>query len=140
MSTELFPIIQPPVTQQSNSFPLYREVAWNFEIGKPIFKNGSPVIVTGREAIQTWVYKALLTQRARYEIYTHNFGSDLETLIGENYSIHTKRAEAIRYVKEALQINPYITEITNIKVQFKLGDLSISATVITVYGEVSVNV
>ena len=138
--TDLFPIIQPEVVQAETELPLYREVKWEFEKGEPVFRGGEPVVAEGAEAIKTWVWKALVTERARYEIYSWNFGSEVESLIGQPYTDELKRAEAVRYVREALEINPYITEVTAASVDFDNGVLTIDVTVDTVYGEVQAHV
>lgn len=138
--TDLFPIIQPEVVQEETELPLYREVKWDFEKGEPVFRGGEPVVAEGAEAIKTWVWKALVTERARYEIYSWNFGSEVESLIGQPYTDELKRAEAVRYVREALEINPYITEVTAASVEFDNGVLTIDVTVDTVYGEVQAHV
>ena len=91
--TDLFPIIQPEVVQEETELPLYREVKWDFEKGEPVFRGGEPVVAEGAEAIKTWVWKALVTERARYEIYSWNFGSEVESLIGQPYTDELKRAE-----------------------------------------------
>ncbi|MBC3938290.1 DUF2634 domain-containing protein [Anaerotruncus massiliensis (ex Liu et al. 2021)] len=138
--TDLFPIIQPEAVQGGTELPLYREVKWDFEKGEPVFRGGEPVVVEGAEAIKTWVWKALVTERARYEIYSWDFGSEVESLIGQPYTDELKRAEAVRYVREALEINPYITEVTTASVDFDNGVLTIDVTVDTVYGEVQAHV
>ena len=138
--TDLFPIIQPEVVQEETELPLYREVKWDFEKGEPVFRGGEPVVAEGAEAIKTWVWKALVTERARYEIYSWDFGSEVESLIGQPYTDELKRAEAVRYVREALEINPYITEVTAASVDFDNGVLTIDVTVDTVYGEVQAHV
>ncbi|MFR9189844.1 MAG: DUF2634 domain-containing protein [Anaerotruncus massiliensis (ex Togo et al. 2019)] len=126
--------------QEETELPLYREVKWDFEKGEPVFRGGEPVVAEGAEAIKTWVWKALVTERARYEIYSWNFGSEVESLIGQPYTDELKRAEAVRYVREALEINPYITEVTAASVDFDNGVLTIDVTVDTVYGEVQAHV
>ena len=138
--TDLFPIIQPEGVQEETELPLYREVKWDFEKGEPVFRGGEPVVAEGAEAIKTWVWKALVTERARYEIYSWNFGSEVESLLGQPYTDELKRAEAVRYVREALEINPYITEVTAASVDFDNGVLTIDVTVDTVYGEVQAHV
>lgn len=138
--TDLFPIIQPEAVQEGTELPLYREVKWDFEKGEPVFRGGEPVVAEGAEAIKTWVWKALVTERARYEIYSWDFGSEVESLIGQPYTDELKRAEAVRYVREALEINPYITEVTAASVDFDNGVLTIDVTVDTVYGEVQAHV
>lgn len=138
--TDLFPMIQPEAVEEETELPLYREVKWDFEKGEPVFRGGEPVVVEGAEAIKTWVWKAIVTERARYEIYSWDFGSEVESLIGQPYTDELKRAEAVRYVREALEINPYITEVTAASVDFDNGVLTIDVTVDTVYGEVQAHV
>lgn len=133
-------MIQPEAVEEETELPLYREVKWDFEKGEPVFRGGEPVVVEGAEAIKTWVWKALVTERARYEIYSWDFGSEVESLIGQPYTDELKRAEAVRYVREALEINPYIKEVTAASVEFDNGVLTIDVTVDTVYGEVQAHV
>ena len=133
-------MIQPEAVEEETELPLYREVKWDFEKGEPVFRGGEPVVVEGAEAIKTWVWKALVTERARYEIYSWDFGSEVESLIGQPYTDELKRAEAVRYVREALEINPYITEVTAASVDFDNGVLTIDVTADTVYGEVQAHV
>lgn len=138
--TDLFPMIQPQTAEVDTELPLYKEAAWDFEKEQPIFRGGNPVIVTGKEAVKVWCWKALLTERTRYEIYSWDFGSEAESLIGQNYSDELKQAEAVRYVREALEINPYVTDISSISVSFADGVLAVSAAINTIYGEVSARV
>jgi len=135
----LFPSIQPRLAEQS-SLPLYREVKWDFENDVPVFRNGAPVIVEGAEAVLVWAWKALRTPRFRYEIYTWEYGNDAEQLIGKPFSEEVKRAEGARYVRECLLVNPYITGVKDITVAFDSERLRVSAKIITVYGEVNLNV
>nr|WP_243249466.1 DUF2634 domain-containing protein [Anaerotruncus rubiinfantis] len=133
-------MIQPQTAEVDTELPLYKEAAWDFEKEQPIFRGGNPVIVTGKEAVKVWCWKALLTERTRYEIYSWDFGSEVESLIGQNYSDELKQAEAVRYVREALEINPYVTDISSISVSFADGVLAVSAAINTIYGEVSARV
>lgn len=135
----LFPIIQPQIAQAIEP-GLYKEVKWDFEKNIPVFKNGSPVIVTGKEAVFVWAWKALHTPRFRYEIYTWGYGNAAESLIGQPFTEELKQAEAARYIKECLLTNPYITGVSNISVSFGDGTLKIGCTIETVYGQVEINV
>lgn len=133
----IFPMIQPQATTSISDLPLYQEVAWDYQKNCPIFRRGEPVIVTGVEALKVWIYKALLTARYRYEIYSKDYGSEFESLIGQAYTPTLKEAEAPRYLRECLIINPYITDIKQIEVSFSDGTLTVSGAAETVYGEVS---
>ena len=133
----LFPIIQPETTATETEFPLFREVRWNYKEDKPVFQNGEPKIVEGNEAILVWIWNALHTVRRRHEIYTWDYGNDVEELIGQPFTEELKRSEAARYVRECLMINPYITDVREIEVTFSNGALLVSCGIDTVYGEIN---
>ena len=139
----LFPMIQPQTTtgeSAADDFPMYKEVKWDYKNNAPVYKNGAPVIVEGTEAVKVWAWKALHTARFRYEIYSWDFGNELESLIGQEYSQELKESEATRYVRECLLVNPYITEVKNLLVDFSEDVLAIAGTLITIYGEVELSV
>ena len=138
----IFPMIQPAAVDRAatESLPLCEEVAWDYVRNIPVFRRGEPVIVTGAEAVKVWIYKALLIPRYRHEIYTPDYGSEFESLIGQAYTPALKEAEAPRYLKECLLINPYIKGIKNITATFAASRLTVSGTAQTVYGEVMFDV
>ena len=140
MADSLFPFFGDTQTEQAEeeTLPLYTEVAWDFVKNIPILEKGDLKRVTGNEAIKTWVYKAMKTERFRYLIYSWDFGSELESLIGQSYTPNLTKAESVRYIKEALLINPYIKSVSNIEVHFEKGTLYITAVLETVYGETEV--
>ena len=137
----LFPSIQPAamVTETAQELPLCREVAWDYQKDIPVFYRGEPVVVTGKEAVKVWIWKAIYTVRYRYEIYSWDYGSEFESLIGQAYTPTVKEAEAPRYLRECLEINPYITAVKGIEVSFSAGRLTVKGTVETIYGEVDIN-
>lgn len=136
----VLPLITAKYTGAAQGLEMFRETAWDFDAGVPIWRNGSPVELTGKEALKTWIWKALMTVRFRHKIHTRDYGSEVETLIGKPFTQDVKTAEAPRYVREALLVNPYIRSVTNITTTFDDGELTIEATVNTIYGEVTVNV
>lgn len=132
----------PTEVESLTELPLYKEVAWDFTNNIPIVEKGEYKIVEGAEAVKTWVFKAMKTERFRYRIYSWDFGNELDSLIGQSFSPNLTKAECVRYVEEALLINPYITGISEVEVEFYEGRLDISMKLETIYGteEVSVNV
>lgn len=126
--------------RQGEDMPLYKEVAWDFENNIPMLENGDYKIVTGKEAVKTWAYKALRTDRFRYLIYSFDFGSELENLIGTNYTPSLTKAESVRYVEETLLINPYIQNISDVEVDFENTTLFISGVLHTIYGDIEMGV
>ena len=133
----LFPFISNNIEEikVDNSFPIYKEVAWDFEKDTPILENGDFKIVEGNNAIKVGVYKALLTPRYNYSIYSWNYGSELMGLIGKAYTPSLTKEEAKRYIKEALLINPYILEVNAVDTDFKNDLLSADIKIVTIYGE-----
>ena len=125
---------------KDNTFPLYREVAWDFKRDIPILENGDFKIVEGNEAIKVWVYKALLVPRYQYSIYTWGYGSELMDLIGKAYTPQLTKSEAKRYIEEALKINPYILDVNVIDTDFKDSVLSANVKIVTIYGESEVTI
>ena len=137
----LFPFISNnDEVKVDNTFPLYKEVAWDFEKDTPIIQNGDFKIVEGNEAIKVWVYKALLTPRYNYSIYSWDYGSELMDLVGKAYTSSLTKEEAKRYIKEALLINPYILEVTVLDTSFSNGILSADIKIVTIYGESEVTI
>ena len=136
----LFPIIQPQTSEAVTELKMYKEVKWDFEQNIPIFVNGSPLIISGKEAVLVWAWKALHTPRFRHEIYSWDYGSEAESLIGMPYSEELKQSEVARYVRECLLVNPYITGVNNVSATFSGETLSITCTIETIYGEVSISV
>ncbi len=137
----IFPMIDPGEAADSGSqvLPLCREVAWDFEHDVPIFRGGQPVVVTEKEALKVWIWRALRTPRFKYEIYTWAYGSEFESLLGQAYSDSVKTAEAPRYLRECLLVNPYITAVKEISVTFEAARLTVKGTAVTIYGEVDFN-
>ena len=138
----LFPFISNVnEVKVDNSFPMYKEIAWDFKKDAPILENGDFKIIEGNNAIKVWIYKALLTPRYNHSIYSWDYGSELMDLIGKAYTPSLTKEEAKRYIKEALLINPYILEVDITDIGFKDSLLSATVKIKTIYeGEVIVNV
>lgn len=134
----IFPMIQPQIAE-ARQLPLCQDVLWDAAKGIPVFQAGEPVIVQGAQAVASWVWRALRVCRYRHELYTWDYGSELEGLIGQAYTAALKQAEARRYVEEALAVNPYIQAVRQIQTEFdEEGRLLIRGAVDTVYGPIEI--
>ena len=132
----LFPFISnTDEVKVDNSFPMYKEIAWNFKKNTPIIQNGDFKIVEGNEAIKVWILKTLLINRYEFEIFSWDYGSELMDLIGKAYTPSLTKEEAKRYIKEALEINPYIINIDVVDVSFSDSILRGEVKIKTIYGE-----
>lgn len=91
--------------------------------------------VEGIEAVKQMIYKTLMTNRYKYEIYDWNYGVELDDLIGKPKEY--VKAELPRRIEEALIIDDRVEEVTDF--EFKDVDkttLSITFTVKTNVGDV----
>lgn len=132
-------LIQSTV-DDSSTLPLAKEYAWDYENNDFLLIDGKNVILTGKDAVKVWIWKALHTPKNRYKAYSSNFGHDLETLVSQGLSSAALSSEIERYLKESLLINPYITRISGISLSMEGSKASVSFTVTTIYGDVSINV
>lgn len=138
----LFPLISVPDTGElvaSGGLPLYREVDWDFKTNKPVWRGGNPVFVTGARAVLVWAWNALHTLRFEHDVFSTDYGLDGYALLGQAYSEEVRESEAIRIVKETLQVNPYITSVSQVSVSFEGSVLHLSFKLTTIYGEVTID-
>ena len=140
MSVSLFPITQPSAPASAGSaLPLYREVAWDFVQDQPIWRSGRPVYMTGADAVLVWAWNCIHTERFAHDVFTSDYGQDLSGLIGQPYGDEVRQSEAIRKLREALLVNPYITAVDQVSARFEGALLTVSFTMHTIYGEVIVH-
>lgn len=132
--------IESNIENSIDELPMYYEVGWDYLKDEPLIENNEFVIVEGNEAIKVWIYKAIKTVRYQYPIYSWDYGCEISSLIGQKYTKGLTKSEAERYIKEAILINPYITDVKIIDINFSEDILSVSIQVDTIYGEVNVNV
>ena len=136
----LFPLIDAPDSgAMSAALPLAREVAWDFVQDQPIWRSGRPVYVTGADAVLVWAWNCIHTERFAHDVFTSDYGQDLSGLIGQPYGDEVRQSEALRKLREALLVNPYITAVDQVSARFEGALLTVSFTMHTIYGEVIVN-
>lgn len=108
-----------------------REYGIDFETGQ--LTGG---IVEGKEAVKVWIWLALQTPRYRYYIYTWDYGSDFEELIGQGYTEEYILAETQRMTEDCLLVNEHIQGIREFSVTMEGSALTISFVADTIYGEI----
>lgn len=138
----LFPLISVPGSagaSGTNTLPLCRETDWNFQTNQPIWRGGNPVFVTGVRAVLIWAWNTLHTKRFAHDVYSGAYGPAFGELFGRPYTEEIRQAEAIRIVREALLVNPYIKGVTQIGVDFQDSALSLRFKLTTIYGEVRID-
>lgn len=130
----LFPMYQLPQTEQVEELPLYRDVAMDYTTGTPLWQNGEPVWVTGLEAVKSWAWRAVATQRFRWLTFSWDYGCELLSLIGYSYLSSTKVSEAKRYVQECLLMSPYISQVAVTNVTWDGDSLHMDVSFTSIYG------
>lgn len=140
----LFPFIDGTISDdvienESVNLPIFKEISWDF--GKNEFEiiKGNLKIVEGKEALKIWIYKVLNTKRYKHIIYTWNYGCELENLIGRNNYRELIKKEIQRYIKEALLVNKYISDVSSTAINSDGDKLDIDIIAKTVYGDVEVS-
>lgn len=119
--------------------PLFREPAWDLKRNVPIWRGGEPVYVTGASAVLVWAWNTLHTERGLHDVYTRDYGLGIRELTGRAYTKDVRQSEAVRYVREALLVNPYITAVEAVSVDFSGSELTVSCRIRSIYGEVNVD-
>ena len=140
--TSLLPLIEPPEPQTAASGDtsrLYREIQWDDQTNRPVWRGGNPVWVTGAAAVKSWILMTLYTVRQSKDLFSPDYGCDLANLVGQTFSDTVRQSEAVRLIRECLMINPYITDVQQITCEFSGSTVSIRCSVATVYGEVTIN-
>ena len=136
----IFPTYQGQ--EKTNTLPIPRDIAIDFATGEPIIKNNDFVVVEKDEAIKVWCYYALKINRDKFIIYSPQYGSTLEDLIGNNYA-DTYKYEVEKRVTDCLLVNQYIRSVDKVEVEFnsETGELTGDIYITTIYAEgVEVNV
>ena len=132
--------MQPTAAAPAAGLPVLRECAWDFANDVPILRRGMPVVVERAEAVAVWAWNALHTERWRWPLFTGNYGSEIDSLIGQTWSEDYKRAEVRRYVTECLMASPYVKRLDNMTVDFYAGKLTVKFDLVSIYGMVQMEV
>ena len=122
------------LTIATSALPVPREYGIDFETGEL-----TGAVVTGKEAIEVWIWNCLHTERFRYAIYSWQYGVEYEQYIGQTVSNEFLIADAQTETEEALTVNPYITGISDFEISFSGSTLNISFTAETTLGDLEVN-
>lgn len=133
-------VIEEVENELNTNEEIPREYVWDFQKNEFILKDGKFIVVEGLEALNIWIRKALITERYRYLAYTTDYGSEIESLVGKNYSKELTKSEIKRFLKEALEINPHIKGISDIDVLSHKDKITVNFKVETDLGEVKVSV
>lgn len=88
--------------------------------------------VDGLEAVKQAVFLILQTERYRHLIFSPDYGSELEGLIGRD-PLYVQ-SEIKRRIREALMQDDRIEDVTNFSIQFDGDNALVRFTVVSVFG------
>lgn len=91
--------------------------------------------VDDADALKQSVIKAVRTFRDKYLIYSEDYGSEIDYLIGQNFPIEYLQLEVPRLIEEALMIDDRVEAVENFVVEQTGDQLYISFEVIAAVGE-----
>lgn len=84
-----------------------KEYEIDFETGQLTGK-----IVEGKDALKVWIWLCLKTQRFAFAIYSWDYGCDFEQYIGSVLTDEYFMTDCEDELREALTINPWITDVS----------------------------
>ena len=91
--------------------------------------------VDGIEAVKQMIYKTLMTDRYRFEIYDWNYGVELDDLLGKPKEF--VKAELPRRIEDALIIDDRVEEVTDFEfTDIDKTTLEVKFMVKTIFGNV----
>lgn len=127
--------------QATQELPTFKEFDWDFENNCFKYdKSGHHVLLEGADALKVWIYKALATERYRYEAYSWQYGIELKPFIGMVMGVEERISELKRIIIECLMVNPYIISVDNFEFTQEGASSNVTIELTTVYGEVGVSV
>lgn len=142
--SEDFPFIGGVETEDNtDELPMFHEYAWDF--GQDKFRydgNGNHILLSGNDALEVWIYKALKTERFSYLAYSWGYGIELKPFVGKVMSVQERYSELKRVITECLMVNPYIVSLDKFDfAQSKNGEtVTLTIQLTTIYGEMSISV
>lgn len=135
---DIFPMIQPELYEKAeDGQETATDIAMN---GAEIVANGGRIeTAEGAEAVKQWAWRALQTRKGVFEIFSEDYGSDIEAILeeGPRELIESEMETAIQ---ECLMANRYIESIDEIEIGTEGERMHIRVVLSTAFGEVSVNV
>lgn len=142
--SEDFPFIGGvDVEDAADELPMFNEYAWDFEQDKFLYDgNGNHILLSGNDALEVWIYKALKTERFSYLAYSWGYGIELKPFVGKVMSVQERYSELKRVITECLMVNPYIKSLDKFEyAQSENGEtVTLTIQLTTIYGEMSISV
>ena len=137
MSTSVFPFTShaEDTVKDDKKLPVFKEYAYDYENNCLKTRGGHTYLVEKDEALKVWLYHALRVARYRYAAHSHEYGNELEELVGTAGNREILESEITRYIKEAVMVCSYIQEISDFSFAWQSGSgCAVSFQVVSIYG------
>ena len=135
MAEYLFPFLEIENEEESENIEeIYTDIAWDFDKNIPILEGGDFVVVEGIEAVKSWAYRALQTQRAKHLAFTWDYGVDLESYVGKVLDTKEK-INLTTEITDCLMQNKHITNVVDFEFKTEKRKVYINFRIITKYGD-----
>jgi len=117
----------PEITQATENVANQQSKTWGISDNRLVSQ------IDGLRAVVQAAYLALQTPRYKHLIYTWQYGSELEALIGKDEAFVL--SESRRMIKDALSVDNRITDIRD----FYYIDKTVYFTIDTIYGSANLS-
>lgn len=129
--TNLYPTTTATASQmdETTTSPVNfgRSYLFDFDVGDFVTTpTGQVVGVSDISAYVEWCKKALRTPRYRYLIYSRNYGSEFDDMIGKGLTKAAMQSEIERITKETIMADPRTAKVDNFT--FTWGNDSVYVT------------
>lgn len=116
------------------------EMAIDFETGEIIVDESTNniIVLTGKEALRVWIWKALKSEANKYRGYTYRYGQNLWKEIGTVFSRDIKVQMIYSEIEDTLMVNPLINRVYDFKVEVLDSGYQVFCTFLvdSIYGEI----
>lgn len=85
---------------------------FNYDKKAYVMEAGSPVQVTGRQAVQAWLEYVVRTARGRYAIHPTDFGARLQDMVGLKAPKGFDLSEFNRQLQDSIRYLPAIQSVS----------------------------
>jgi len=93
--------------------------------------------IDGREAIEQFITKAILTIRYHFPIYSADYGCEIQSLFGRGFHERMIRSEIVRMIQEAILYDDRIERVYDFDMSAVNGEVHITFQVDTIEGIIS---
>lgn len=138
----IFPDWKSRPAQAGEELSLFREWAVDWNGSCLALKDGEPYLLEGIEALKVWVHLALLPENRRFacSAHSHDYGNELETLMGRCDDPGIRDSQLRRMVRDALLVSPYITGVDDFSVTQAGSTVTVCCRVRTIYDSLETEV